>query len=138
MGNSLSAFLGIIPPLLTHTQVIRRHKAGRPTEFGRKLLLDEVEGGIITRYDVLDEVGLEHPHLRASLDAHQRHFARAPDVLAGDRGLYSPENEALARQAGVKRVVLPKTGRLSRERQQHERQRWFRRGFRFRAGIEIP
>ena len=81
-------------------------------------------------------MGLEHPHLRASLEAHQRHFARAPDVLAGDRGLYSPENEALARQAGVKRVVLPTTGRLSRERQQHERQRWFRRGFRFRAGIE--
>ncbi len=119
-----------------HTQVIRRHKAGRPAEFGRKLLLDEVEGGIITRYDILDEGGLEHPHLLASLDAHQRHFARAPDVLAGDRGLYSPENEALARQAGVKRVVLPKTGRPSRERQQHERQRWFKRGFRFRAGIE--
>ena len=31
---------------------------------------------------------------------------------------------------------MPKTGRLSRERQQHERQRWFKRGFRFRAGIE--
>ncbi len=119
-----------------HTQVIRRHKAGQPTEFGRKLLLDEVEGGIISRYEVLDDVGPEHPHLPRSLAAHQQRFARAPDVLTGDRGLYSPENEALARQAGVKRVVLPKTGRLSRERQQHERQRWFKRGFRFRAGIE--
>jgi len=119
-----------------HTQVIRRHKAGQPTEFGRKLLLDEVEGGIISRYELLDDVGLEHPHLPRSLEAHRQRFARAPDVLAGDRGLYSPENEALARQAGVKHVVLPKTGRLSRERQQHERQRWFKRGFRFRAGIE--
>ena len=119
-----------------HTRLIRRHKAGKATEFGRKLLLDEVEGGIISRYDVLDDVGLEHPHLLASLDAHQQHFARAPDVLAGDRGLYSPENEARARERGVKQVVLPKTGRLSQERQQHERQRWFRRGFRFRAGAE--
>jgi IS5 family transposase len=119
-----------------HTQFIRRHKAGQPTEFGRKVLLDEVEGGIISRYEVLDEGGLEHPHLPRSLAAHQQRFARAPDVLAGDRGLYSPENEALARQAGVKHIVLPKTGRLSRERQQHERQRWFKRGFRFRAGIE--
>jgi IS5 family transposase len=119
-----------------HTQVIRRHKAGQPTEFGRKVLLDEVEGGIISRYEVLDAGGSEHPHLPRSLAAHQQRFARAPDVLAGDRGLYSPENEALARQAGVKRVVLPKTGRLSRERQQHERQRGFKRGFRFRAGIE--
>ena len=119
-----------------HTQVIRRHKAGQPTEFGRKLLLDEVEGGIVSRYEFLSAGGLEHPHLPRSLAAHRQRFARAPDVLSGDRGLYSPENEALARQAGVKRVVLPKTGRLSRERQQHERQRWFRRGFRFRAGIE--
>ena len=119
-----------------HTQVIRRHKAGQPTEFGRKLLLGEVEGGIVSHYAVLDDVGPEHPHLLASLDAHQRHFARAPDVLAGDRGLYSPENEARARERGVKQVVLPKTGRLSQERQQHERQRWFRRGFRFRAGAE--
>ncbi len=119
-----------------HTQVIRRHKAGRPTEFGRKLLLDEVEGGIISRYAVLDEVGLEHPHLIASLDAHQERFRHPPELLTGDRGLYSPENEARARERGVKRVALPKTGRLSRERQQHERQRWFQRGFRFRAGIE--
>jgi transposase, IS5 family len=119
-----------------HTQVIRRHKASQPTEFGRKLLLDEVEGGIISRYERLNAGGLEHPHLPRSLAAHRQRFARAPDVLAGDRGCYSPENEALARQAGVKHVVLPKTGRLSRERQHHERQRWFRRGFRFRAGIE--
>ena len=31
---------------------------------------------------------------------------------------------------------MPKTGRLSKERQQHERQRWFRRDTRFRAGAE--
>ncbi len=119
-----------------HTQIIRRHKAGKATEFGRKLLLDEVEGGIISHFEILDDVGLEHPHLPAHLDVHQQHFARAPDLLAGDRGLYSPENEAHARARGVKQIVLPKTGRLSKERQQHERQRWFRRGFRFRAGAE--
>ena len=119
-----------------HTQIIRRHKAGKATAFGRKLLLDEVEGGIISHFEILDDVGLEHPHLPAHLDVHQQHFARAPDLLAGDRGLYSPENEAHARARGVKQIVLPKTGRLSKERQQHERQRWFRRGFRFRAGAE--
>ena len=135
-GESVPSEEKLLSLFEPHTQVIRRHKAGRPTEFGRKLLLDEVEGGIISRYELLDDVGREHPHLPRSLEAHRQRFARAPDVLTGDRGLYSPENEALARRAGVKRVVLPKTGRLSRERQQHERQRWFRRGFRFRAGIE--
>jgi hypothetical protein len=35
--------------------------------------------------------------------------------LAGERGLYSVENERLAHQAGVERVVLPKSGKLFRE-----------------------
>jgi IS5 family transposase len=119
-----------------HTQIITRQKMGKPREFGRKVLIDEVDGGIISRYEVLEEIGREHPHLPASLEAHQEHFGRAPELLAGDRGLYSAENERLAQQAGVKRIVLPKSGRLSHEREQHEKQRWFKRGFRFRAGIE--
>ena len=33
-------------------------------------------------------------------------------------------------------MVLPKSGKLSEKRRHYEKQRWFRRGFRFRAGIE--
>jgi transposase, IS5 family len=119
-----------------HTQIITRHKAGKMREFGRKVVLDEVDGGIISRYEVLAESGSERWQLPESLKAHQEHFGRAPDLLAGDRGLYSSENERLAQEAGVKRVVLPKSGKLSEKRKRHEKQRWFRRGFRFRAGIE--
>jgi IS5 family transposase len=119
-----------------HTRLIKRHKAGKPVEFGRKVMLDEVEGGIISRYEVVEDAGLDHPHLKDSLAGHQQRFGRAPHVLAGDRGCFTPENEDLAREAGVKRIVLPKTGRVSAARRAHERQRWFRRGFRFRAGIE--
>jgi transposase, IS5 family len=119
-----------------HTQIITRQKMRKPREFGRKVLIDEVDGGIVSRYELLEEVGREHPHLPASLEAHQEHFGRAPQLLAADRGLYSAENERLAQQAGIKRIVLPKSGRPSHEREQHEKQRWFRRGFRFRAGIE--
>lgn len=32
-----------------HTQIITRQKMGKPREFGRKVLLDEVDGGIISR-----------------------------------------------------------------------------------------
>jgi transposase, IS5 family len=120
-----------------HTQVIVRHKAGKPTEFGRKLVLDEVEGGIISRYEILKNGGgQDYPYLKASLEGHQQRFGKPPDLLAGDRGLYTPDNEQLAKDFGVKRVVLPKTGRVSPERREHERQGWFRRGFRFRAGVE--
>ena len=135
-GESVPSAEKVVRLFEPHTQIIRRHKAGKPTAFGRKVLLDEVEGGIVSHDAILDDVGLEHPHFVASLDAHQQHFGRAPDLVAGDRGVFSPENEARARERGVKRIVLPKTGRLSNERQEHERQRWFRRGFRFRAGVE--
>jgi IS5 family transposase len=119
-----------------HTRLITRHKAGKPVEFGRKLLLDEVDGGIISRYDLVADPGPDHPHFAASLAGHQARFGRAPDLVAGDRGVYSPANEDLARRAGVKRVVLPTAGRASAARRRYEGQRWFRRGFRFRAGVE--
>jgi IS5 family transposase len=119
-----------------HTQVIVRHKVGKPVEFGRKLWLEEVEGGIISGYRLLAEAGQDYAYLEATLADHQRRFGHPPWLLAGDRGVSSPKNERLARAAGVKRVVLPGDGRGSPERREHERQRWFRRGFRFRAGIE--
>jgi IS5 family transposase len=138
-GEQVPAAEKILSLFEEHTQIISRQKMGKPREFGRKVLLDEVDAGIISRYEILEEVGREHPHLPASLEAHQEHFGRAPELLAGDRGLYSAENERLAQEAGIKRIVLPKSGRLSHEREQHEKQRWFKRGFRFlrfRAGIE--
>jgi IS5 family transposase len=119
------------------TQIIRRHKAGKETEFGRKLWLGEVEGGIISEYRLLEHGGgLDHPELPASLEAHQQRFGRPPNLLAGDRGVFSEENEKLARELKIKQIVLPKAGRVSKERRAYERQGWFRRGFRFRAGIE--
>jgi transposase, IS5 family len=44
-----------------HTQIITRKKMGKLREFGRKVLLDEVDGGIVSRYEILEEVGREHP-----------------------------------------------------------------------------
>jgi|SRR5215210_3814769 len=135
-GEHLPAAEKILSLFEEHTQIITRHKAGKPREFGRKVLIDEVDGGIISRYEVLSESASERSELPESLRAHQERFGRAPFLLAGDRGLYSAENERLAQEAGVKRVVLPKSGKLSAKRKRHEKQRWFRRGFRFRAGIE--
>jgi transposase, IS5 family len=135
-GEQVPATEKLLSLFEEHTQIITRQKMGKPREFGRKILIDEVDGGIISRYEILEEIGREHPQLPTSLEAHQEHFGRAPHLLAGDRGLYSTENERLAREAGVKRIVLPKSGKPSEKRKRHEKQRWFRRGFRFRAGIE--
>jgi transposase, IS5 family len=54
----------------------------------------------------------------------------------GGSGVYSWANEEAAREMGVQRVALPKKGAKTEERHRHERQGWFRRARRFRAGIE--
>jgi IS5 family transposase len=120
-----------------HTQVIPRFKAGKAAEFGRKLRLDEVEGGIITGYRILEKGGgQDQPCLGDALADHRRHFGRAPRLLAADRGMASAENQRLAEQAGVKHVALPHVGKAPPERRAEEKGRRFREGYRFRAGIE--
>jgi IS5 family transposase len=119
-----------------HTQILTQGKPGRDVEFGRKVWLSEVEGGIVSGYRVLGGGEEEREQLAGTLAQHQQQFGRAPALLTGDRGISSPSNEATAKAAGVKRVVLPVRGPAPPERVEQEKQRWFRRGYRFRAGIE--
>jgi IS5 family transposase len=63
-------------------------------------------------------------------------FDRPPAIAAGDRGFASATNEAAAIARGVRRVILPRPGRTTDARRAHERQRWFRRGQRWRVGCE--
>ena len=119
-----------------HTQIIRRGKSGKLTEFGRKVWLSEVEGGIISDYRILEGNPKDESQVVPSLEGHQRLFGRAPGLLAGDRATHSAANEEAARERGVKRTSLPKPGFKSSERKEKEREGWFRRAQRFRAGIE--
>jgi transposase, IS5 family len=119
-----------------HPAIIRKGKPGRPTEFGRVMWLDEVDGGIISRYAVLNGNPAEEAQLPPSLDHHLQVFQRPPQLLAGDRGVHTTANEQYAATHGVKQVVLPKPGAKSAKRMAHEQQPWFRRGRNWRAGIE--
>jgi IS5 family transposase len=135
-GETVPAEEKVLSLFEPDTAVIRRGKLAQPTEFGAKLMLDEVEGGMVSRYAVLAGNPADAAQLPASLAHHRAQFAHAPDVLAGDRGFHSGPNERVAEEAGVKHVALPKPGARSVKRKAHERQGWFRRAGRFRAGIE--
>ncbi len=71
-----------------------------------------------------------------ALDRHIAMFDRPPDIAAGDRGFASAKNEEAAVQRGVGRVILPRPERKTPARRAYERQRWFRRGQRWRVGCE--
>jgi transposase, IS5 family len=119
-----------------HTAIIRRGKVHQPAEFGRKLLLDEVDGGLVSRYVLLPGNPPDAEHLPASLAQHRVQFGHAPSVLTADRSFFTLDNQRCAQRAGVRTVALPRQGPLSPERRRVEHRPAFRRAYRFRAGVE--
>jgi transposase, IS5 family len=119
-----------------HTETIRKGKIAKPNEFGKLVTIQESEHQIITAYDVHAKRPADVTLWTAALDRHQTLFGRPPDLAAGDRGFSSATNERAATDRGVRRVVLPRRGPKSPARRAYERQRWFRRGQRWRVGCE--
>ena len=119
-----------------HTAIVRRGKAHLPAEFGRKIMLDEVDGGLVTRYAVLAGNPPDAPELSVSLAHHQACFDHVPDVLTGDRAFFTLDNEQLARDLRIGCIALPRQGPLTTEHRRARRRLAFRRAYRWRAGIE--
>jgi transposase, IS5 family len=116
--------------------VIRKGKAHKPNEFGRLVRIDEVENGLVSNYAVAPGNLCDQQQWMPALEAHVELFGRVPELAAADRGFWSSANEKAALQLGVTQVVLPSCGRLSAARAARQKQRWFRRGQGWRAGIE--
>jgi len=120
-----------------HTDLIMRGKAQKPVEFGHKLFLAETRRGLIIDYQVLDGNPVDEGHVQPWLKRHLERFTTAPDLVAGDRGFYSPTNIDALRAAGVGLECVPQRGgQRTSERAAHEKSRRFKRGQKFRAGIE--
>lgn len=119
-----------------HTTTIRKGKIAKPNEFGNLVTIQESEQQIVTAYDVHTVRPADVTLWTPALDRHRTIFGRAPDLAAGDRGFTSATNERAATDRGVRRVILPHRGPKSATRRAHERQRWFRRGQRWRVGCE--
>jgi transposase, IS5 family len=115
---------------------IRKGKTHKDTEFGRKVLIGETDHGIISTYDIFRENPADVTLLRAGVKGHRHLFRKRLKAIAGDRGLYSRANEDWLKNIGVEQISIPVRGKISRERRQYQRQSWFKRLQRFRAGCE--
>jgi IS5 family transposase len=121
----------------SHTDLIKRGKTQKPIEFGHKVFLAESARGLITQYRVLEGNPADEHHVEPSLQRHQQTFDRAPEVYGADRGFYSPNNLTACQQAGVQVISIPQRGgKKTPEREAIEKSPAFKKGQRFRAGIE--
>src|ERR1700726_524196 len=116
------------------TEIIRKGKAGKPTEFGKMVKLQEAENQIVTAYEVYARRPADSDLLIGAIDIHKERVGRMPRLVAADAGFYSAKNEAAAKAKGVKRVCIPNRSSKSAARKREQKKRWFRNGQRWRTG----
>jgi IS5 family transposase len=92
--DGLRQFPGKIVSLFEpHTEIIRKGKASKPTEFGKLVQIQEAENQIITHYEVFAERPSDSELLMPAVEEHQRKLGRVPRLAAADAGFYSQQNE---------------------------------------------
>jgi Transposase DDE domain len=119
-----------------HTEIIRKGKAGKPTEFGKMVKIQEAEQQIVTHYEVYDRRPADSDLVVPAVELHTQQFGQAPKLVTADAGFFSAANEAAARELGVKRISMPNYSSKSPQRRLLERKRWFREAQRWRTGCE--
>jgi IS5 family transposase len=134
--NDLHAVDKLVSLFETATQIIRKGKSAKPTEFGRLIKIQEAENQIVTHYEVCTDRPADVTLLVKSIEVHKQRFGHAPHTLATDAGFYSEANEKAAYQMGVKRVAIPNRSTKSPERRLLQKKRWFRQAQAWRTGCE--
>jgi transposase, IS5 family len=119
-----------------HTEIIRKGKASKPTEFGKLVQLQEAENQVITHYEVFDERPSDRELLLAAVEAHEQKLGRLPRLVTADAGFYSQAQEHAVKEKGVKQVAIPNRNTRSAERKKLEHSRWFKKAQRWRTGCE--
>jgi transposase, IS5 family len=135
-GQPVASVAKVLSLFEPHTRVVKRGKTGAAVEFGRQVMLDEVEGGIVTRFHVLSDEESECHQALPAIAHHRTVWGREPVLVTGDRRLHAKGVEEAAHRMGVRHVVIPWTGSLGPARRALEQERAWRRRYRWRAGIE--
>src|SRR5438552_4033752 len=92
---------------------------------------------LITQYVVLEGNPGDDQQVEPSLERHKETFGHAPELYGSDRSFSSEKNVKSCKQKGVKVVCIPQRGgQKTPTRAKYEKSLDFKKGQRFRAGIE--
>jgi IS5 family transposase len=119
-----------------HSEIIRKGKASKPTEFGKLVQLTEAENQIVTHYQVFDPRPSDRELLTDAVEEQKRRLGRAPQLVTADAGYYAQAHEQAIKEMGVKWVAVPNRNTKSPERKKREKSRWFKKAQAWRTGCE--
>ena len=119
-----------------HTELLKRGKAGKPIEFGHKVLFCQTGEKFIHHYKVMPKRIEDKELLIPAVKAHQKLFDRYPVVLCTDKGFYESMKQIASLEKNIRVVSIAKKGRRNQQEYQRETTAEFIAGQRFRAGAE--
>jgi IS5 family transposase len=119
-----------------HTELLKRGKAGKPIEFGHKILIAQTGEKFIHHYEVFPKRKEDKELIGPALKAHKQLFGTSPDVLATDKGFYENIKQILKLEEQITTVSICKKGRRNQQEYERESTEQFKDGQRFRAGCE--
>jgi IS5 family transposase len=119
-----------------HTELLKRGKAGKPIEFGHKVLIAQTGEKFISHYQVLPKREEDKDLLNGALDTHQELFGHMPSMLSADKGFYESLSQLTNLEEKIETVSICKKGRRTVEQEAREHGEDFKEGQRFRAGVE--
>lgn len=119
-----------------HTELLKRGKAGKPIEFGHKILIAQTGEKFIHHYEVYPKRQEDKELIKPALKAHKKLFGIGPDVLATDKGFYENMKQILKLEENIPTVSICKKGRCIQAEYERESTVDFKEGQRFRAGSE--
>jgi IS5 family transposase len=134
--NDLHASNKLVSLFETATEIIRKGKSSKPTEFGRLIKIQEAENQIITDFEVCEQRPADSTLLIKSIEIHRQKLGRVPRMVAADAAFFSSANETAATKMGVQRVSIPNRSTKSAERRALQKKRWFRQAQAWRTGCE--
>ncbi len=119
-----------------HSEIIRKGKASKPTEFGKLVQLAEAENQIVTQYQVFDTRPSDRHLLTDAVTEQTRRLGRVPRLVTADAGYYAQSHEKAIKDMGVEWVAVPNRNTTSAERKALEKRRWFKKAQAWRTGCE--
>jgi IS5 family transposase len=119
-----------------HTELLKRGKAGKPIEFGHKVLIAQTSEKFIHHYQVFGKRQEDKELIEPTIEAHKQLFGAAPEVLATDKGFYENMKQIARLETDIRTVSICKKGRRNQQEYERECSEEFKDGQRFRAGCE--
>src|SRR5271170_7340041 len=110
------------------TEIIRKGKASKPTEFGKLVQIQEAE--------IFEHRPSDRELLLPAIEAQQNKLGRVARLVTADAGFYSQAQERAAQDKGVQWVAVPNRQTRSAERKKLEKIPWFKKAQAWRTGCE--